>query len=306
MKKQTTKFMIALKRVTFAIALCFSFTSNAGFDIWLYPLAFDKSNQTWSIGSGKAITKNYKYNNQPNFTLDGKALLFASNKSGEFNDIYNYDIESQSITSVTSTLNESEYSPTETNLGITYVIEQGVPHQSVWFNQKDKMRKRAIKSLIPAGYYATHESLGTLIWARYASDLYFEPKGENANENHFIAANVGRSLHRIPHEDSFSYLHNQGDGEAVIKRFNPITLSHTSLVKTTGASQDYAWSNKHWLFNFKENNLRTWQYNQQQNNYNTDWKSIAQLTPPKGYKLANRLAISPTNKLIAIVWQTIE
>jgi hypothetical protein len=306
MKKQTTKFMIALKRVTFAIALCFSFTSKAGFDIWLYPLAFDKSNQTWSIGSGIAITKNYKYNNQPNFTLDGKALLFASNKSGEFNDIYNYDIESQNITAVTKTLNESEYSPTETNLGITYVIEQGVPHQSVWFNQKDKMRERAVKSLIPIGYYATHETLGTLIWARYASNLYFEPKGKEANEDHFVVSNAGRSLHRIPNEDSFSYLHNQEDGEAIIKRFDPISQSHTNLVNVSAASQDYAWSNKQWLFNFKGNNLRAWQYNQQQKSQLANWKSVAQITPPEGYNLASRLSISPNNDYIAIVWQSVE
>ena len=59
MKKKTTKFMIALKRVTFAIALCFSFTSKAGFDIWLYPLAFDKSNSTFTISNRIAINKNY-------------------------------------------------------------------------------------------------------------------------------------------------------------------------------------------------------------------------------------------------------
>lgn len=306
MKTRTKKLMLTLKRITFAVTLCFSLTSNAGFDIWLYPLAFDSSNQTWSIGSGKAITNNFKYNNQPNFTLDGGSLLFASNKTGEFNDLYRYDITSQSISAITDTPKESEFSPYDSETGIHYVVEQGVPHQSVWLKQKDELRSRTINSLIPAGYFATHEALGTLIWARYAGDLYFEPKGERASEGHFVVANAGRSLHRIPNEESFSYLHNQGDGEAVIKRFDPINLSHTSLVNISNASQDYAWSNKHWLFNFKGNNLRTWQYNQQRKSQLTSWKSVAHLTPPVGYNLASRLAISPNNKYIAIVWQSAE
>jgi len=303
---KTQKIKLTLKSFIYSLAFFFTLPSYAGFDIWIYPLAFDDNKQTWTIGNGTAITKNRKYNNQPSFTLTGEALLFASNKSGDFNDIYSYNITKQNISAITNTPMESEFSPIETKLGINYVVEQGLPHQSIWYNKNNEPRKRVVNSLIPAGYFATHESLGTLLWARYAGDLYYEPKGDTANEGHFVVANAGRSLHRIPSEDSFSYLHNQADGEAVIKRFNPKNLSHTSLVKVTSASQDYAWSNKQWLFNFKGNSLRTWQYNQQQNNYTVDWKIVAQLTPPEGYNLANRLAISPNDKFIAIVWQTSE
>jgi len=304
MKTKITK--LTLKSFVCLIVFFTTLPCFAGFDIWLYPLSFDNNKQIWSIGDGRAITQNQKYNNQPNFTLSGEALLFASNKSGNFNDIYSYSIAKQSVTAITNTPMESEFSPIDTKFGINYVIEQGVPHQSIWHNKDNEARERTINSLIPAGYFATHESLGTLIWARYAGDLYFEPKGEAANEGHFVVANAGRSLHRIPGENSFSYLHKQTDGEAVIKRFNPINLSHTSLVKITGASQDYAWSNKQWLFNFKSNNLRTWQYHQGENNFMNDWKTVENITPPKGYNFASRLAISPNNKFLAVVWQTAE
>jgi len=302
MKAKIIRF--TMKRFAWFVVFFTTLPCFAGFDIWLYPLTFDNKKQNWSIGNGSAITQNQKYNNQPSFTLSGKALLFASNKSGNFNDIYSYSIEKQSVTAITNTPMESEFSPIDTKTGINYVIEQGVPHQSIWYNEDNEPRKRTINSLIPAGYFATHESLGTLIWARYAGDLFFEPKGETANENHFVVANAGRSLHRIPGENNFSYLHKQTDGEAIIKRFNPITLSHTSLVKITGASQDYAWSNNQWLFNFKNNNLRTWQYHREKNNFTTDWKTLANIPSPKGYNFASRLAISPDNNFIAIVWQT--
>lgn len=300
------KTILTLICLSWSLSLLITLPAFAGFDIWLYPLKFDNKTQIWSLGSGVAITKNKKYNNQPSFTLNSDSILFASNKQSKFNDIYRYDIALKNTSPITKTPFESEYSPIETNSGINYVLEQGVPHQSVWHNKLNKPRKRTIKSLIPTGYYANHENLGTLIWARYAGDLYFEPTGESAQEGHFVVENAGRSLHRIPNEDSFSYLHNQADGEAIVKRFNPVDLSHTSLVKITGASQDYAWSNNNWLFNFKGNTLRTWQYSRQKSTFNIHWTSITQLTPPVGYKLANRLSVSPNNRHIAIVWQTQE
>ncbi len=293
-------------KVCIYLAFFYTLPCFAGFDIWLYPLSFDDKKQIWSVKDGTAITKNQRYNNQPSFTLTGNALLFASNKSGDFNDIYSYDITQQTLTPITNTPTESEFSPTETRLGISYIIEQGVPHQSVWYKKKNEPRKRAINSLIPVGYFANHDALGTLMWARYAGSLYFEPKGETANESHFVAANVGRSLHRIPNENSFSYLHKQTDGEAIVKRFNPVNLSHTSLVSITDASQDYAWSSNKWLFNFKYSRLRTWQYQQKENNFTTDWQTIANIKPPTGYNSASRLAISPNNKFMAIAWQTSE
>ncbi|MCW8832069.1 MAG: hypothetical protein OQK03_01960, partial [Colwellia sp.] len=180
MKTNITKLVLKIT----VYLLCFlTLPLHAGFDIWIYPLAFNKTKQTWSIGHGEAVTKNQKYNNQPNFTLTGEALLFVSNKSGDFNDIYRYNISKQHITKVTNTPMESEYSPIETKSGINYVLEQGIPHQSIWSYTEDEPRKRLVNSLIPAGYFATHETLGTLIWARYAGSLYFEPKGESANES---------------------------------------------------------------------------------------------------------------------------
>jgi len=288
------------------LTLFYTLPCFAGFDIWLYPLSFDEKQQIWSIEDGTAITNNQRYNNQPSFTLSSDALLFSSNKTGDYNDIYSYDIAQQTLSTITNTPMESEFSPTDTRHGINYVIEQGVPHQSLWNKSKNKPRQRAINSLIPVGYFARHETLGTLLWARYAGSLYFEPKGETANEGHFVVANAGRSLHRIPNDNSFSYLHKQADGEAIIKRFNPVNTSHTSLVSLTGANQDYAWSHNNWLFNFKDNHLRTWQYQQKQNNLTAGWQVIANIAPPQGYHAASRLAISPNNQFIAIVWQLTE
>ena len=281
----------------------------AGYDIQIYPLAYDSNKQTWSLGKGKSITDRQGYDNQASFSRDNKAVVFASDRSGQFNDIYLYDIATGNITQLTDTPNESEFSPTDTENGLQYVVEQGVPHQSVWYQQGNKPRTRAINSFIPTGYYATHPQLGTLMWARYAYSLYFEPLGENANEGHFVVANAGRSLHVIPEQTRFSYVHKTLDGDKLVKSYDPTTQRHQALVSLGSGSEDYAWGGSNvsglpWIFNVENGKLRAWPYQQSISNPSeTSWIPITDLTPPTDQHVsANRIAVSPNNQFMTIVW----
>ncbi|MBE8168170.1 MAG: hypothetical protein HAW66_07370 [Shewanella sp.] len=294
------------------LALSVLFTSTvqaAGYDIVLYPLSFDSEKSSWSLGKGKMITNRDGYDNQASFTLDSKAIVFSSNRSGDHNDIYRYSIADGKYTQITHTPDESEYSPTDTANGLQYVVEQGVPHQSVWLKQSGQVRQRAINSYIPAGYYATHPEVGTLIWARYAYSLYFEPKGQEANEGHFTVANVGRSLHVIPHSKTFSYLAKKQDGDRQITQFDPAQKSHRKLVSLDSGSEDYAWSGQQlagspWIFNASTDGLRAWQSSVNDSaTAQIGWQDVQTLTPPSlSHQTANRIAVSPDNRYITIVW----
>ncbi|ABV38621.1 conserved hypothetical protein [Shewanella sediminis HAW-EB3] len=302
----------------------------SGYDIWLYPLQFDAVNVSWQLGEAKAITNREGYDNQPAFTSDNQAILFASDRGGAHNDIYQYHLNYNHIndkhqteddkvnpllTQVTDTEDESEYSPQAAANGIRYVVEQGVPHQSVWIEETGFPRKRAINSMIPSGYYAHHPELGTLIWARYAYSLYFEPIGDTADERHFVVANAGRSIHAIPSDKAFSYLHKQPDGDRVIKRFAPDSGSHTPLISIGNGSEDYGWSSNGWIFNIEANQLRAWPLTSKTDHtdqilqwqstqwQSAQWQAITQLEPPTlAHHSPSRVAISPDNRHIAIVW----
>ncbi|WP_083700280.1 PD40 domain-containing protein [Shewanella sp. UCD-KL12] len=293
-------------------------TLAAGYDIALYPLTFNHQDSSWRLGKGKLLTDRSGYDNQAAFTSDSKSILFASDRSGKHNDIYQYQFEHNGSTSAiltqqTNTPNESEYSPQPLKLtdkhanadkqGIRYIIEQGVPHQSVWQQQNDESRTRSIKSMIPTGYYAHHEELGTLLWARYAYSLYFEANSDTpqaADERHFVVANAGRSIHAIPKDRAFSYLHKQQDGDRVIKRFDPISASHRSLISVGSGSEDYAWSNNSWIFNIDKDQLNAWPSKADKN---SGWLTVASLKPPTHlHHSASRIAISPDLRHIAIVW----
>ncbi|WP_133407996.1 TolB family protein [Parashewanella tropica] len=284
-------------------------TLAAGTDISIYPLSFDNKTQQWSIGKGKVITDRDGYDNQASFALDGQSIFFSSNRSGAHTDIYQYQFFNGDIYQVTNTPDESEFSPNETPEGLKYVVEQGVPHQSVWLQKEGKPRVRAINSLIPSGYYAAHSELGTLLWARYAHALYFEPKGEQADERHFVTDHVGRSIHLVPNQTRFSYVKKKMNGDQVVTIFDPKLRSHQEVVSLGSGNEDYAWSGhaltqSTWLFNLDGNELRAWHLEQKPSStVSMSWQSIKNITPPSPrHHSPYRIAVSPNNRYITIVW----
>ncbi|QDO85777.1 hypothetical protein FM037_24090 [Shewanella psychropiezotolerans] len=300
----------------------------AGYDIWIYPLQLNKQTASWLLGAPKQVSNRDGYDNQPAFSADSQSLVFASDRGAEHNDIFRYYLDKNAATQIkqlTFTPDESEYSPqpltyklsgkesSATADGIRYIVEQGVPHQSVWQQEANKPRARAINSMIPTGYYAQHPEFGTLLWARYAYSLYFEASSlsdesiSGADERHFVVANAGRSIHVIPNDKAFSYLHKQQDGDRVIKRFDPLSGSHTPLISVDNGSEDYAWSNNGWIFNIDKNHLRAWPSASAsasaKSKADNPWQAVATLPQPSEQHVhASRIAISPDLQHIAIVW----
>ncbi|MBY6226229.1 TolB family protein [Ferrimonas balearica] len=247
------------------------------------------------ITSHQTVTDAGGYNNQPAFTADSQGLLFSSDRAGGQMDIFHFDIAKTTLSNLTNTPEQSEFSPQPGQHGdeITYVVEQGVPHQSVWRQRLGQQPERAVNSYIPAGYYAQRYGQGTLLWARYGYHLYFEPWGEQADERHFVSASVGRSLHPIPNSAEFSFLHKQVDGDWVIKGFHPDSGAIRPITAIDKASEDYSWDQQGriWMGNGSE--LRRWDAEGQ-------WQSVADLSE-HGVTTIGRLAVSPDGRYLAIV-----
>lgn len=246
-------------------------------------------------GSHTAVSDKRGYNNQPAFTADSSGLLFSSDRAGGQMDLFRFDIDTGALTNLTNTPDESEFSPQpgQTPDEITYVVEQGVPHQSVWRQRAGQPRQRAVNSYIPAGYYAQRHGQGTLLWARYGYHLYYEPWGEQADERHFVSAGVGRSLHAIPGTDAFSFVHKQVDGVWVIKRFDPATGAIRPITAITASSEDYAWDQQGQIWMGRGSELWRWDEAKQ-------WQPMADLADD-GVNTIGRLAISPDGRYLAVV-----
>jgi hypothetical protein len=79
-------------------------------DIWLFKLERDKE-QRPVLKEGRNLTQRKGYDNQPNFSKDGKSMYFTSIREDGQADIYTCQLKSGKINALTKTL-ESEYSPT--------------------------------------------------------------------------------------------------------------------------------------------------------------------------------------------------
>lgn len=277
--------------VVLGAAIALTTFSSFSQQVTLFPI-----NQNGQLGKPVLVGNSSGYNNQPAFTDDSSKLLFSSNNNGSQMDIFAYDIATESLTNLTQTTDENEFSPQpgDSDNEIFYVVEQGTPDQSVWRKSGSEPRKRGINSFIDSGYYARIRGLGTLLWARYGHHLYFEPIGEQADERHFVAAGVGRSIHAIPTTQQFSFVDKQINGAWVIKRFEPASGAITPIVPIDQTSEDYSWKNSETIWKGNGSALMQWQNGQQ------SWQQLADLSQ-FGVGKIGRLDISPDEKWLAVI-----
>ncbi|WP_298444506.1 hypothetical protein [uncultured Ferrimonas sp.] len=282
--------MLSPLRPLFGAALLLPIMASAQ-QIMLLPI-----NAELQFGQPIQVSQSEGYNNQPAFSSDSSQLFYSSNNGGESMDIMAYHLSDGLLTNRTNTPDENEFSPQsgDSNDELVYVVEQGVPDQSVWRQRQGKPRSRAVRSFIDSGYYARNADVGTLLWARYGHHLYFEPNGEQADERHFVAASVGRSIHAIPASNQFSFVHKQINADWVIKRYQPSTGAITPLISIDQQSEDYTWRDGNTIWKGRGSVLLQWQQGEQQ------WQQIADLKP-LGINTIGRLDVSPNGKWLALV-----
>lgn len=83
--------------------------SPAPFDIYLVPVA--KGLPSMKTAKPQPVSIAPGYDNQPNFSADGKRILFAANRDDKQTEIFAFDRENGRVTQVTHTA-ENENSPT--------------------------------------------------------------------------------------------------------------------------------------------------------------------------------------------------
>lgn len=274
------------------VALTPTVTVAQGFDIWL----FDRGDAHRLVAR---VTDREGYDNQPAFTEDGQVLLFSSDRVGGTTDVFAYRIRDGSITNVTATANENEYSPQPWRNEVMYVLQEGVPYQHVWVTSlAGGERTRVLTSYIPVGYYARNET-GVLFWGRYAAMLFFEPTGAEIGygngESLFVLADVGRSLHAIPGTDDFSFVHKQRDSNMVIKRFSPGNGAITPIARIPSTNEDYCWTPEGILNTVDGATLLAFRPGEDES-----WQTVASLETV-GFGAGSRCAVSPDGQYFAVV-----
>lgn len=217
-----------------------------GTDIYLVPLSSGLASMKTAKPSAVSVAAGY--DNQPNFSADGRHILFAGNRDGTQIDIYVFDRAKGTTTQLTQTA-ENENSPTYLPAGIGesggFSVVQTEPDrtQRLWrFNAHGKNPQLVLTGIKPVGYHAWIDA-GHLVLFVLGQPATLQIANVKTGQAEVAASDIGRSLHRIPGTPLASFVQKEASGEFWIKQIDITTRKIDPLVKAADGSsdRDYAW-----------------------------------------------------------------
>ena len=269
-------------------------------DIYLAPLR--RVRDSLVVGAPVNVTHRPGYDNQPSFLPNSRAILYTVVGADGQADIWRYDIAERRTTRVTST-RESEYSATVMpgGLRMSVIRVEADSTQRLWSFALDGSDPQVLLAdQKPVGYHAW---LGPMRLATYVlgkpSTLHVVDSDGAHDE--VRARDIGRSLHRIPGKDAFSYTQRDSTGVLWIT-VQPVSGgSESMLVQAAPGNEFHAWTPDGTLLSASEGLLVRW-------NGSLDstraWVPVADLAKA-GVRNVSRLVVSPDGKWLAFVAEPI-
>jgi Tol biopolymer transport system component len=228
-----------------------------GTDIYLVPLS--RGLPSMKIAKPSPVSAAPGYDNQPNFSPDGKTILFAANHDGKQTDVYVFDRASGTVKQLTQTA-ENENSPTYLPAGIGakggFSVVQSefdasggrpaAPIQRLWrFDAGGTSPQLILADINPVGYHAWMDAgqLVLFVLGQQGKPATLQIANVKTGKAEVVTDNIGRSLHRIPGTRLASFVQREASGEFWIKQLDVSSKKIAPLVKAAEGSsdRDYAW-----------------------------------------------------------------
>lgn len=268
-------------------------------DIYLAELSFFDG--VYFLGSLKNITNRPQaYDNQPAFTADSKSVLFTSayddGNDGQ-TEIHRYYVDSDRTVRVTRSIEESEYSatPIPGYQAFSAIRVEADSLQRLWrFTMQGMDAEPILRDIAPVGYHAWADDANTLLLFVLGQPSTLQIATVESQLGKVLDENPGRSLHKIPNRNAFSYAARVSPDELWISEVDIGTHSITRIIETVDAGQDHAWTPAGVVLMGSGGKL--FQYNPE---VDKSWREIADFSG-RGLSLS-RLAVSPDGSKIAIV-----
>ncbi len=290
-----TPIALRLTLTLLTIVLCAAGqTAPPATDIFLVEVL--KRGGQLALGTPINITFRPGYDNQPAFTLDGKSILFTSQREGEQTEIYRYDLAARFTTRLTNTV-ESEYSPTVTpdEKSFSVIRVEADKTQRLWqFPLAGGAPALVLTNIKPVGYHVWLDAntLALFVLGQPNTLQLVDVKTEKAE---VLAQSIGRALHRVPGQVSqFSFVH-KAEKEWWVKAYDLKTRQTTNLIKTLPGSEDCAWLPNGTLLMAQGSKLFKWQRGK-----DADWQLVADLEAA-GVTSITRLAVNAKGDKLALV-----
>lgn len=236
------------------------------------------------------ISDNEGYDNQPSFWSDSESVLYARTVNGQTEIARYYPVSGNTLI-VSNTLEGSEYSPTLMPDGRISSIRLDTTGLQLLYAYMLNGENDVLVPELKIGYHAwiSKDEIVAFVLGEPATLQLINTSTYNST---ILGQQIGRSLHKIPGSNSFSYV-DKSTSEWVIKSMDPETGDSKSLTPTVVGSEDYAWTPQGEIIMGSGSKLYLWKEG-------IDWKELADLSS-KGIKGITRLAVSPDGKKMVVV-----
>ena len=206
------------------------------FDIKITPTTFE-------VTSGKNISQNAGYDNQPSF-YDNNTLLYSRTKDS-LTVIGQFTLDNESTEILTQEPNSGFFSPQripETDLIVAVRQDPEGRQRMATYDFKSKTFQKLIDSA-QVGYFSFYDKntfIASVLMPNKMDLFLKNPKHDSLQK---IVSNAGRSLHKIPNSNSMSYtVENDDQGlDLYTLDFSGEEPTSYFVCELPIGRQDYAW-----------------------------------------------------------------
>jgi hypothetical protein len=253
------------------------------------------SGDSIALGTPVNQTQRAGYDNQPQFTPDGRALLYTSERNGQ-TDIYRWPLGDDAPHPLTATTT-SEYSPTplsDSTYAVVRVEDDGT--QRLWqFSMQEADIPAETGTLLlpdvePVGYFAPVDSTH---WALFVLGdppmLQWAMRSEDASAA-VVRRNIGRSLQAHPDSARISAVQRHADAtDSLLVVRSPADVK--AYAPALDGEGDHAWTPEGSLLMTSGTALYQWHPEA------GSWRAVYDWAPAT----PSRIAVSPRGGQVAIV-----
>ncbi len=242
------------------------------------------------------ITNHKGYDNQPSFHPVLPIVYYASANDSGRTDIMSYDYV-KGISRQITTTSEREYSPTVTpnEYYFSCIIQRDNGKQDLGQYPIGGGPATVLINNLKVGYHTWVDASSLLLFVLADSTNNLHYYNLSTKENTIIAPKPGRSLHKIPNQQAFSFIDKSNPEQWVIKQFDPATKTISTIANTIGKSEDICWTGNGYILTSDGEKLCA--YKPQSSK---EWQIIETKNLPMLKKIT-RMAVNKDNNKLAVV-----
>ncbi|RXG15570.1 hypothetical protein DSM03_102199 [Leeuwenhoekiella aestuarii] len=196
--------MYKIQNTLAAFFIGFTLLAQDNTEVFLFDIKTTPT--TFEVTSGKNISQNAGYDNQPSF-YDNNTLLYSRTKDS-LTVIGQFTLDNESTEILTQEPNSGFFSPQripETDLIVAVRQDPEGRQRMATYDFKSHTFKKLIDSA-QVGYFSFYDKNTFIASVLMPNKMDLFLKNLNSQSSETIITNSGRSLHKVPNSNSMSYV----------------------------------------------------------------------------------------------------